>query len=194
MSIGPSVRPGLIALLVVSFAGCVNPANPTNEPDVLPLAMSTGPWTIYQDPWVGTPMAGTPNPITSSMAGSAWAVEADGKMKLTLSVSGLPPNRSFGSHLHKLECDDAMKAGGHYENQMWPAGGTASDPQYSNPGNEVWLDFTTDADGKAWSYATVDWVPRPGGAKAIIIHANPTSSYPQGGIAGVKLACLPLAF
>jgi Cu-Zn family superoxide dismutase len=192
MSTHPCVKSGLVALLAASLTGCL-----TSERDPVestPLATSSGPWMIYSDPWVGTPMAGTPNPITTAMTGTATAVEIAGKMTLTLSVSGLPPNRAFGSHLHKLDCADPTKAGGHYENENWPAGGSASDPRYANSSNEAWLDFTTDASGNASPSTTVNWVPRAGAAKAIIIHAMGTMVQPMGGLAGVKLACLPIAF
>jgi hypothetical protein len=149
-------------------------------------------WFLYGDPYAGTPMAGTPNPIATTLAGNATAWDMGGKTLLKLEVWGLPPNRAFGSHLHKLACDD-MKAGGHYQNNMWPAGSSANDPNYANMENEAWLDFSSDATGKAAPspQAMLNWVPRAGQAKAIVIHQMGTL---PGGIAGPKLACLPMTF
>jgi len=131
------------------------------------------------------------NPIASTMMGTAegFAV-AGGKMRLVLSVTGLPANRAFGSHLHKLKCDD-NKAGGHYQNVPFPDGGSASDPAFANPANEAWLDFTTDAAGAGHAETTVDWVPRAGQANAVIIHDMKTA---DGGVAGAKLACTNIPF
>ncbi|HEU4578055.1 MAG TPA: hypothetical protein VFS67_07365 [Polyangiaceae bacterium] len=153
------------------------------------LASSNGqPLQIYQDPYAPD-MAGTPNPIGSGASASAQAFDDGGKLRIELSVSGFPASRAFGSHLHRLACDDAMKAGGHYQNMPFPAGGMASDPMYANPSNEAWLDFTTDAAGKGEQEAVVDWIPRSGEARAIIFHHMATGT---GGVAGAKLACLPL--
>ena len=147
-------------------------------------------WVVYPDPYAGTPMAGAPNPISTTITGTVTAWDMGGKLRLQLVVSGLPPARAFGSHLHKLACDDT-KAGGHYEDNMWPAGSNANDPTYANKDNEAWLDFTTDDTGKASPETTQNWLPRAGQAKSIIIHHMATL---PGGVAGAKLACLPITF
>jgi Cu-Zn family superoxide dismutase len=117
-------------------------------------------------------------------------------MTITLEVSGMPAGMKFGSHLHKLACDN-NKAGGHYQHNPAPnadagsdAGGPA-DPVYANAINEAWLDFTVGANGKGIGMTTVAWVPAMADAKAIIVHAMATG---DGGIAGAKLACIPFAF
>jgi hypothetical protein len=53
------------------------------------------------------------------------------------------------------------------------------------------LDFTTDDAGAAMASATVDWIPGDGGANAIVVHDRLTA---DGGVAGPKLACLPIPF
>ena len=153
------------------------------------LARSMGNWVVYDNPYGD----GGANPATG-IQGSAMAVRvsaADGGagMEVTLMVSGLPNNRDFGSHVHKAECDTGM-AGGHYQHTPAPDGG-ATNPMFANPDNEVWLDFTTNGSGTATSKATVDFVPAAGSAKAIIVHDRKTG---DGGVAGAKLACLPIAF
>jgi Cu-Zn family superoxide dismutase len=152
------------------------------------ITSSTGDWNVYRDPYGD----GGASPISETIKGSAEAFAlAGGKMRVKLTVSGLPANRPFGSHIHKLACSDASKAGGHYQNMPFPDGGTATDPAYANNMNEVWLDFTTDATGAGSAEATVNWVPRAGEAKAVMIHDMPTAT---GGVAGAKLACIEMAF
>jgi Cu-Zn family superoxide dismutase len=187
----------LLTLAIASVGAGCNSDTPSkgggnNTPKM--IASSSGAaLMVYDDPYMaGTPQAGMPNPIAKTATGSAAAFDmGSNTMKLTLSVAGLPANRAFGSHLHKLDCGD-MKAGGHYENNPWPDASTATDPTYANPMNEAWLDFTTDASGKGTAETTVSWIPRAGGAKAIIVHDMKTATSPMGGAAGAKLACLPI--
>jgi hypothetical protein len=145
----------------------------------------------YMDPYAGMAMAGMPNPIAATATATATAWNVGGKLKVELKVTGLPASRTFGAHLHKLACND-MKAGGHYQEIPWPAttdASSATDPTYANLMNEVWLDFTTDASGAGNATRTVDWLPRTGEAKSIIIHHMATES---GGVAGARLACLAM--
>lgn len=177
---------GVALLCALTGLGC---GSDDAKSEGVMLASSQGsPLYRYIDPYAPD-MAGTPNPIDSTAAATAQAFDEDGHLRIELSVAGFPAGRTFGSHLHKLTCDDAMKAGGHYQNMPFPAGGMANDPTYANSTNEAWLDFTTDASGKGSSDVSVDWIPRSGEAKAIIIHNNPTGT---GGASGAKLACLPI--
>jgi Cu-Zn family superoxide dismutase len=150
------------------------------------IAVSTGSWTVFPNPYAD----GGANPAMGIM-GSAQAVHAGSAgMKVTLTVSGLTASRGFGSHLHKLSCD-SMTAGGHFQHMPAPPDASVNDPAYGNPSNEVWLDFTTDDAGAAMASATVDWIPGDGGANAIVVHDRLTA---DGGVAGPKLACLPIPF
>jgi Cu-Zn family superoxide dismutase len=144
---------------------------------------------IYDDPYAPM-MAGMPNPIPAGARASAVAFDVDGKLRIELAVEGFTPSRVFGSHLHKLACDDE-KAGGHYQNAPFPMGGMATDPMFANPDNEAWLDFQTDAAGLGAVELTLDWLPRAGEAKSIIFHHMASGT---GGVSGAKLACLPIAF
>jgi Cu-Zn family superoxide dismutase len=157
----------------------------SDAPAETKIASTTGEWNVYRDPF----MDGGTGPI-ATVTGSADAFSSGGKMRVKLTVSGLPPNRPFGSHIHKLDCTD-NKAGGHYQNMPFPADGSASDPTYANNMNEVWLDFVTDAMGAATSEANVNWIPRAGEAKALMIHDLMTMT---GGTAGAKLACISMPF
>lgn len=148
------------------------------------LATSSGSWNVYTNPYGD----GGVN-SASGVGGSAVAVRTATGMTVTLSVTGLSANRTYGSHIHKLSCSEMM-AGGHYQHNAAPAD-ASTDPAYANPSNEVWLDFTTNASGAATATATVNFVPRTGEAKAVIIHDHGTM---DGGVAGPKLACINIAF
>jgi Cu-Zn family superoxide dismutase len=152
------------------------------------MTNSSGQWVVYPDPYGD---GGATNPISATIMGTAEAFALPGGgMRLTLSVTGLPPNRPFGSHLHRLACDN-NKAGGHYQNSPFPDGGSATDPTHANSTNEAWLDFTTNTSGAGSAEATVNWRPRAGEANAVIIHDMRTA---DGGVAGAKLACTNIPF
>jgi len=142
---------------------------------------------VYENPYAPD-MDGAPSPIGRVATAAAEAYQVGDKLRLLLAVRGFPYERTFGSHLHRLECDDT-KAGGHYQHMPFPEGGMATDPDYANPTNEAWLDFTTDDRGSADSEVTLDWLPRAGEAKSIIIHDRASG---EGGVSGAKLACLPI--
>jgi superoxide dismutase, Cu-Zn family len=144
---------------------------------------------LYADPYAPGDRAGTPNPIGNTARAAATAFDVDGKLRIELTVTGFPASRPFGSHLHRLPCEDTMKAGGHYQNMPFPTGGMATDPTYANATNEAWLDFTTNAAGEGERELTVDWIPRSGEARAIIFHDMLSG---VGGVSGAKLACLPI--
>jgi Cu-Zn family superoxide dismutase len=57
---------------------------------------------------------------------------------------------------------------------------------------EVWLDVTSDAQGRGVATTTVPWSFAPGTAGSVVIHALPTD--PQTGLAGARLACTSVAF
>jgi len=70
------------------------------------------------------------------------------------------------------------------------------DPAYANPENEIWLDFTTDAEGAASAETTVEWTfPADRRAASVIIHAMPTATAPgEAGTAGDRAACVTVDF
>ena len=161
------------------FLACSDDSKTTE----MTITSSSGAWTVF--PQTG----GAPNPAQNIM-GSAKAVKTgDAKMRVEMTVMGLPVSTTFGSHIHKLDCA-TMTAGGHY--QHMPSGdAAATDPAFGNATNEVWLDFMTDTTGKATVTKEASFIPRAGEAKAIVVHAMATGT---GGVAGAKLACLGMAF
>lgn len=119
----------------------------------------------------------------------------DGRTTVTLTVTGLQPNRDFGAHVHTRPCGpDPSDSGPHYQNQVDPAAtpdSASTDPAYANPQNEVWLDFTTDESGNARATSTVDWEFRDDEAESVVIHDRHTmTASGEAGMAGDRLACI----
>lgn len=111
----------------------------------------------------------------------AWA--RDNSTHLRLMVRGLPAaNRTFGAHVHVAPCgSDPAASGGHYQH------GTAA----TLAGREVWLDFTTNADGDGVGETDIPWLIAAGTAGSVVIHALPTNAL---GVAGPKLMCTDVPF
>ena len=150
-------------------------------------ARAEGALAVYANPYGD----GRENPIAEGAKAKVQAVRtASGKTVVTLHVFGATPNRNFGSHVHVSGCD-VNKAGGHYQNEVAPAG-LAADPRWANPQNEVWLDVVTDAEGNASAQAVVNYHFRENGANAIILHDQHTNH--SNGTAGSKLGCLDVDF
>ena len=112
----------------------------------------------------------------------AWS--KDGETRFRLMATGLPPNRSFGAHVHTGHCGlDPFASGGHYQH-----------PGSTGPlsEREVWLDITTDDEGRAVSETTRPWTIVAGTAGSVVIHAATTN--PGTGAAGARLLCTDVAF
>ena len=112
-----------------------------------------------------------------------------------LEASGLAPTRDFGVHVHTQPCGpQPSDACPHYQNDVDPAAtpqSPSTDPAFANPGNEVWLDITTDGNGNAQASTTVDWEFRDGEANSVVLHAERTKTGPgEAGMAGARLACI----
>ncbi|WP_439656296.1 superoxide dismutase family protein [Lentzea sp. HUAS TT2] len=120
---------------------------------------------------------------------------SNGQTTVELKVSGLLPNTKYGSHVHTKPCGaKPADSGPHYQNTKDPVSPSV-DPAFANAENEIWLDFTTDAQGAATGRATVKWEFRKGEANAVIVHATHSSTeHGKAGTAGDRLACLTAAF
>jgi Cu-Zn family superoxide dismutase len=123
------------------------------------------------------------------------SVTLHGKTLVWLSAARLAPNRRYGTHVHRRACGaDPATAGGHYENVPDPVQPSVR-PEYANPQNEVWLDFSTGAGGSGTAVALVDWTFRSGEANSVVLHAEGTRTGPgEAGTAGRRLGCLTVAF
>ena len=121
--------------------------------------------------------------------GRMYAVApGDGNTYFVLVVTGLTqatPGTTYGAHVHVGPCipGNGAAALGHYNT------GTGGPP---SPENEVWLDFTVRPGGVGVAYATAPFEIEPGTARSVVIHALPTE--PGTGVAGGRLACLPVDF
>ena len=113
-----------------------------------------------------------------------------------LHVRGLKPFTEYGAHAHARPCGaTGAAAGPHFQNNPDPHQ-PSTNPAYANPGNEIWLDFHTNAAGNAVSQTKVPWQFTPDRrAGSVIIHKEHTHTGPDdSGTAGARLACLTVAF
>ncbi len=141
------------------------------------VVRARGPLVVFANPYSDN----TANPVEGGSARVHSVTTPNGKTIVTLHVSGLEPNRSFGSHVHVAACETGA-AGGHYRNDIaCPA----------TPENEVWLDFTTNGSGNGHAKAVVDWPFRANGANAVVVHDRETDG---AGAAGPKLGCINVDF
>jgi Cu-Zn family superoxide dismutase len=133
--------------------------------------------------------AGATAKVTSSTEGNSSTV--------TLAVTGLVPNRAYGSHAHQKPCGPAAAdSGPHFQHKADPVNPSV-DPAYANPQNEVWLDFTTDAQGAASVTATqAEWAFTDQAApQSVVIHAMTTATEPgKAGTAGDRVGCVTVDF
>jgi len=121
--------------------------------------------------------------------------EEDGRTTISLNATGLAPSRDYGVHVHTKRCgSEPADSGPHYQNSIDPAATPetpSSDPAFANALNEVWLDITTDANGKAQASTTVAWEFRDDEANSVVVHAKHTMTAPgEAGMAGDRLACI----
>jgi hypothetical protein len=96
---------------------------------------------------------------------------ADGKTIVTVHVTGLAADTTYGAHVHQQACGTG-DADGHY--RFDPSGPAA-------PPNEIWPGFTTNAAGVGNGNVTVDALAGPT-AVSVVIHAP----------GGAKIACADL--
>ncbi|MFG3049352.1 superoxide dismutase family protein [Kitasatospora sp. NPDC048239] len=114
---------------------------------------------------------------------------AAGRTVLTLSVTGLAPGHEFPAHLHTGRCGaDPAASGPHYQDAVDPVR-PSTDPAYANDRNELRLTLRTDERGDGTAGASVDWQPRPGEARSLVLHAG-TPAGPHA--AGDRAACVNL--
>jgi Cu/Zn superoxide dismutase len=130
----------------------------------------------------------TANP-TDGASGEVIAIDDGTSTTVIMVLSGLDPSaegQTFGAHVHTGPCVDGngAAAGPHFN-----IGATPS------PTSEVWLDFTVLPGGWAVSQTTVPFTIPAGAAQAVVIHAQPTQAGgATPGVAGGRMACLPVAF
>ncbi|GEM_PF-3676653 len=111
----------------------------------------------------------------SSLKGQGLIVRANNLTVATLSVSGLAPNKTYGSHVHDMPC--AQNGGGpHYKIDTTIAA--------TSEANEIWTILKTDANGAATGFGiTSTHLARPS-ARSIVIHDTVTAA---------RIACIDLS-
>ena len=110
--------------------------------------------------------------VGMELSGRAQMVRtADGKTIVTVHVTGLSPDTTYGAHVHQAACG-VGNADGHYK--FDPAGP-------ATPPNEIWPGFSTNAAGVGNGRATVEGTAGPT-AVSVVIHAP----------GGAKIACADL--
>ena len=119
--------------------------------------------------------------------------------QVEVTVTGLEADRDFGAHVHTEPCgDDPDESGPHYQDELDPEAdedNPSVDPEYANPDNEVWLDFTTDGGGNGDASATVPWEFRDGEAQSLVLHEEHTATeHGEAGQAGDRLGCVTVEF
>ncbi len=136
--------------------------------------------------------------VPSGATAKATVSKAGAGVKVRLVVTGLKPRRGYGAHVHTDPCAAKPDAAGpHYQHLPDPKAVESPpsvDPKFANPRNEVWLDFTTDANGAATVTATQTWpfdeISPP---RSLIVHAERTRTTPgKAGTAGPRVACVTL--
>lgn len=90
-------------------------------------------------------------------------------------------------------------SGPHYQHEVDPAATREQpsvDPALANPGNEIWLDLTTDAEGDGEARAQVPFAFTDRAPASVIIHEGEMTATGAGeaGTAGGRVACLDVPF
>ncbi|MER7410591.1 superoxide dismutase family protein [Streptomyces cacaoi] len=116
-------------------------------------------------------------------------------MAVRVAVRGVARNHTFGVHVHTRPCgarpDDS---GPHYQHRKDPRQ-PSTDPRYANPYNEVWLDFTSDEEGRGHAGSVHPWTFRKGEARSVVLHESATHTEPgRAGQAGARAACFTVPF
>ncbi|EWM18968.1 Cu/Zn superoxide dismutase [Kutzneria sp. 744] len=180
----------LVILLTMTAAMLGTVGTAPAEPAPTPPADTSVDFENYRPDAKAVTYAPALVPVGSSATVRAVPT-ADGKTMVFLYVEGLLANHQYGAHVHQKQCGaKADDAGGHYQNVPDPVQPSV-DPAYANPQNEIWLDFTTDRHGNAWTISTVNWQFTQRHAGSVVIHAEGTHTDPgKAGTAGARLACV----
>jgi len=201
-------------LTMITACGTQTASTPEAAPAPATVTATPSAWTVYQGASVSPPpdltATGTFMPYGSGSSAITYdpkvvppgsnaivVISSTGEsVRVQLAVSGLLPRRPYGAHLHTQPCAAQPDAAGpHYQHEHDPAAAASPpsvDPSYANPANEVWLDFTTGADGRATATSTHSWdFPADGTPRSLIIHERQTKLSPGvAGTAGARIACL----
>ena len=142
----------------------------------------------------GPSASATLSPTSGSTASGTVKLTqlADGSVRVTVDLMGVPPG-VHGFHIHdKGDCgDNGNAAGGHFNPAATAHGAPAVDPHHAGDFGNV----TADSDGRVHSEfttrsITVEAGPSSAVGHAVILHANPDDLVTQPtGNAGARIAC-----
>ena len=140
---------------------------------------------VFQSPLSDLQTA-TTEPFEGAAATLRLTMEG-GHSTFVLKVAGidrLAAGTHYGAHLHSGPCTpgDGAAAGPHYN---------SASPPVIDEEHEVWLDFEVTGRGSARAVAEVPFEPVHG-ARSVVIHAEETD--PASGLAGARLACMPVVW
>lgn len=100
-----------------------------------------------------------PDYADQDFSGRAVLTRIDGETSVSVQLVGLIPDTTYPAHVHQMPC--AQLGGGHYK--IDPA------VEATEEVNELWVGFTTDADGNGTGSITVPHAVR-GDALALVVH------------------------
>ncbi|KAA8921838.1 superoxide dismutase [Xanthomonas sontii] len=175
------------ALLMLAACSSAPPKAPPPPPPKAPPLASAG--TVQQAQAVLAPASG------SLVSGKLSLVAAPGGVRITGTLGGLQPNRSFAFHVHERgDCSaaDASSAGGHFNPLGAPHGRAGNGPHHAGDMDNL----NATADGTAQIDVLLHGVVLGGGAandivgRALVAHADPDDYHSQpAGNAGARVAC-----
>jgi Cu/Zn superoxide dismutase len=143
-------------------------------------------WKIKANDWLTDLSTTTTDGTENARAQVVAEAEGGSSTRVALKLEGLDHlqvGRTYGAHVHVGPCQagNGAAAGPHYNH-----GGGIS------PQTEIWLDFTVEQGGVARSETVVPFLIADGAAQSVVIHALATN--PATGLAGARVACIPVAF
>ncbi len=193
----PALAVALTAAAVTAACGSSGSTPPPAEAAPPSSHVTTG---VFLPPEIAT-NAVTYNPelVPPNSTATVTVTTRGAQTEVSLNIDGLKPHRGYGVHATTAPCGkDPAAAGMRYQNRPDPAadaGHPSTDPEYADSSNELWLDFTTTAQGTSYGSRTVGWTFRPGEARSLVIldHLTSTGSNDSGD-AGARLACLDVDF
>ncbi|MEU4564088.1 superoxide dismutase family protein [Actinoplanes sp. NPDC023936] len=183
--------PGVTGMMKTSATAAV----PDTAPGFIPGPVTSGTFKKWAEGATAVTYDTTAVPVGATA--EVTVAESVSGVRVTAAVNGLVPGRAYGAHLHTNSCTaDPAEAGPHYQNRIDPGAGPgkpSSDPEYANPENEIWLDFTADEEGAGTASSVQKWrfdEKRP--PWSFVLHERTTThtGHGEAGTAGARLACL----
>jgi len=183
-------RVATAALLAVAFSlPATNPV-PAGRTGLAAITMRFGTFHAYLPG--STAVTYDPARVPAGARATVVGLSTESGTLVTLTLKGLVPNHDYGAHVHTQRCGPkAADAGPHFQDVADPHQ-PSTDPRYTNPRNEIWLDVHTDAAGNGHAMSIVDWMFAGRPARSVVVHEHHTRA--EDGNAGARLACLNVPF